>query len=155
MSPGSLQLKYFVDFRNKIENPGWLTSEKWIESIRWLYNFYSEVYIVVDGIDEWASYSARQALLVRLLQLSIGPARVLLISRSETVREIHAIDKRDLPSSNSQGTVKITEIGGEDITTDISIHIAWTLENDPKLKRMKLALKEQVKHALSANHGGM
>jgi hypothetical protein len=101
---------------------------------------FSQVYIVVDGIDECPK---RTELCESILKLSGANVKVLITSRRER-------DIADLLHNQNQ-----VEISKDSSSADISIHIDWMFENDKKLTAIKSDLKKQIKSELLSSSSGM
>jgi hypothetical protein len=107
-------------------------------------SFNSEVYIVIDGIDECPN---RPALCEDILRITrghgAGKVKVLVTSRSE----------RDIGEAlQSQNHVAFTK---ELSCQDIAIHIDVMFEGDPKLKKIHKDLKTEMKEKLLSKSDGV
>jgi hypothetical protein len=105
-------------------------------------SFNSEVYIVIDGIDECPD---RPALCEDILRITrgAGKVKVLVTSRSE----------RDIGEAlQSQNHVAFTK---ELSRQDIAIHIDVMFEGDPKLKKIHKDLKTEMKEKLLSKSDGV
>lgn len=106
-----------------------------INAIVSISNTVTKVTIVIDGIDECPSRN-RSELCDSLLQLANGAINLLVTSRREN--DIVKV-------FSEQAHLEMTQ---EMLSSDKSIHLDWTFENDRKLKQIKaeerVTLKQQL-----------
>ena len=102
--------------------------------------FRSEVYIVIDGIDECLD---RPELCKEILRIVRGNVRVLVSSRHE----------RDIDEAfQNQLHVQFTE---ELSHQDIAVHLEWTFENENSFKNIDTDMKKEImEKLLSRSDGG-
>ena len=99
----------------------------------------SDVFIVVDGVDECPK---GPEICMKLLQLSVGKVKVLVTSRNE--RDIAKV------FHNKPHVLFTEDISRQDIAT----HIDWAFEHDEKLKMINLKLKNELKEKILSKSGG-
>jgi hypothetical protein len=110
-------------------------------AIQWLSQFFTNIVIVVDGIDECLDPKALCDALITLT-LTLKNTRVLAISRPE----------RDISTAfSSYPSLEMNESLNQ---TDIGVHIEWRVNHDHYLRRIKDDLKEHIKQRLLANCQG-
>lgn len=121
--------------------------------LHWLVDYYDEVYIIIDGIDEVDDEEERLFLISSLQKLALAPARVLITYRSEYV--VYKDIKRDPEGKEGASAEKFyMEISRKDVGADIERHLEWVFKNDPKLSRIKHRFKDDLKHAIDHHHDG-
>jgi septum formation inhibitor MinC len=98
-----------------------------------------DVVVIVDGVDECPN---RQDICELLVQLATK-MKVLVVSRREKeIMDVFAEESR----------LEITEAL---TSSDIAKHVEWTLEHDPKLKRLEESMKMTIKtHLITKSRGG-
>jgi len=115
------------------------TIEYFHESLEWSFESFTEVYLIIDGLDEcWD----RASLLRMLCSLGANNIKVLVTSRPE-IDICTAL--RDKPS-----------LGIDDhIMDDIATHVAWAMESEAKLSLIRPELKLEIQKDLIERCGGM
>lgn len=98
------------------------------------------VYIAVDGIDEC---SKREALCDSLRHLATSNINILAISRFE----------RDIAKVFSEHPQ--LEMSEKDSEKDIEIHLKWSFQTDPILKKIGASLRTEIKSQLLSKSEGM
>jgi hypothetical protein len=120
----------------------------------WLVDFYKEVYIIVDGIDEIADAEEQRFLRASLPKLAVSSARVLVTSRSINV----GFNDMELPTNEMEILDEnhfFVKMDPKDVAEDIEAHLTWVFENDAKLRRLNLQLKEEIRELICDKHSGM
>ena len=134
-------IEFMEDFEAKYRNASdWQLTEAFIQAGVPELSSGSEVYIVIDGIDECPD---RSKLCDHVLEIAGGRVRVLVSSRSE----------RDISEAfQHQHHILFTE---EQSHRDIATHIEWSFEHDKRLKKVKSDLKKEIKEKLLSKSDGM
>lgn len=104
-------------------------------------SFESEIYIVIDAIDECPDPSK---LCEQFLQIARGQVRVLVTSRSGL---------RDINEA-FQGQPHVL-FSAEQSSRDIATHVELSFETDKRLKKVKPELKKEIKEKLLSKSCGM
>jgi hypothetical protein len=102
---------------------------------------FREVFIILDGLDECSPREHLLQIIMRLIRRNI---RVLTASRPE--RDIEETFPSHLPR---------IEMDEATVNVDIAAHIDFKLENNPKLRKMASAFKEETKNVLMEKGAGM
>jgi len=119
-----------------------VTNDFVLSFLNWISEYFSEVFLVIDGVDECSDYEEFCESLARLVE---SPTiKVFVASRPE-----HGIATANVfvakPVLNIDDKVKC----------DISTHLSHYIENDRKLKRLRPELKCELLNTISAKCGGM
>jgi hypothetical protein len=110
--------------------------------LNWISQFFSEIYVIIDGVDECTDRDEFCESLGHLVKNS--NIKVLVASRPE----------QDIATAQvflGKPALNIDEA----VKTDISTHVEWYIEKDRKLRRHKPALKAQLLAKLTAKSDGM
>jgi len=111
-------------------------------SLKWIAESFSEVFILIDGIDECPD---RENFCMSLGCLSESSnVKVLVAGRPE-----HDIATTDV--FRGTAVLKIDE----DVRDDITTHVRWCIERDRKLRRHSAELKVELLTKLTAKCDGM
>jgi hypothetical protein len=101
---------------------------------------FSDVYLVVDGLDECM---VRLELLEVLPKLAQGNVRILVSSRKEQDIAKEFREKQRMP------------MDPEAVKRDIVVYLESRLDNDPELKMMSTEMKGEVMETLISKNAGM
>ena len=115
-----------------------LSAEFVVSELQWISHCFSEVYIIVDGLDECSGREIIHPNLVRLAER----ARVLVTSRPET----------DIVSAFSAQTHLNIDEG---VKRDILTHVQWQMDNNKKFSHIRPSLKQKIEVELVARSAGM
>jgi len=110
-----------------------------LESLEWSFKFFSEVYLIIDGLDEC---SDRMCLLRKLYAFRASNVRVLVTSRPEIDISLAFTGKQSL-------------VIDDHVMDDIATHVAWALESEPRLSNIHTGLKDEIQRELIERCGGM
>jgi hypothetical protein len=100
---------------------------------------FDRLFLVVDGLDECRS----PHLLELLGKFNVDNVHLLVTSRDET-------DIREAFSNKPQ-----MQMDRPAVDKDITVHIAYRMEKHPKLKKLSLELKKEIKEKLFSKCDGM
>lgn len=131
-------------------SPGQLVKQRFKENLRqskeffernitWIFRFFEEVYIVIDGLDEC---SDRAMTISMLPTLSMKNTHVLVTSRPEVdiAKAFHGLKTMNIDES---------------VQCDITTHVKWQFETDDKLRLIRPSLKLEIQETLLARCDGM
>ena len=122
--------RYKIDF---------IPSEETIVSdLEWIVHWFSDVYLIIDGIDE----CSKRETLPFVLQCLAERAEVLVTSRPEKDLADVFIGK---PCLNIDDPVK----------NDIIKHVKWQMANHEKLRNIRRSLKRNIENKLVTRSAGM
>lgn len=121
--------------------PNFLLSDI-LSSLEWMSSHFTEVYVIIDGIDECSDRETFCLSIRRLI--SVANMKLLVAGRPE--QDIAASD-----AFHGKPTLSIDEA----IKVDISTHVNWYIESDQKLCRKKEALKQDIENTLIEKSNGM
>jgi hypothetical protein len=110
-----------------------------IHTIRQL-NSQSELYVVIDGIDECPN---PPDLCEKILQMAQPKVKILVSSRSE---------RNIAEAFQNQKHLELTE---DQLRRDMETYIEWALENENGLKKVKREMKEEIKAKLLEKNNAM
>lgn len=102
--------------------------------------FQSQIYVVIDGIDECPNPSD---LCEKILQMAQPKVKILVSSRSE---------RNIAEAFQNQKHLELTE---DRLRRDMETYIDWALANENGLKRVKPEMKEQIKNKLLEKNNAM
>lgn len=113
-----------------------------LSSLKWIFQHFSDVFLVIDGVDEC---SDRQEFCESLaLLVENHTIKVLVTSRPEHDIATAAVFMGQ-PVLNIEEAVKY----------DISTHVSCYIEKDRKLKRLRAELKAEILKQITAKCDGM
>jgi hypothetical protein len=109
-----------------------------VSELEWIFHCFSDVYLIVDGLDECPKRELINPILLRLGR----KARVLVTSRPE-IDMVSAFD--------GQPYLNIDDA----ILGDIKTHVQWQMENNERLCHIRPSLKRKIEDELLARSAGM
>jgi len=125
-----------------LENHTIFSGEFVLSSLEWIGDFFSEIFIIIDGVDECLNREEFCESLGRLVERT--NMSVLVVSRPE-----HDIATADVFLGKS--TLNIDDA----VKLDISTHVSWYMEKDKKLRRYRPELKAELLVTLTTKCDGM
>jgi len=125
-----------------LENNTIFSGEFVLSSLEWIGDFFSEIFIIIDGVDECSNRDEFCESLRRLVERT--KMSVLVVSRPE-----HEIATADVFIGKS--TLNIDDA----VKLDISTHVRWYMEKDKKLQRYRPELKADLLVELTTKCDGM
>ena len=139
--PGQLASleKVYENCQRGIQKPG---RHDLLGVIRELLNGYSQVYIVMDALDECIEFEELHQLIKTIVGWQIPGCHLLVTSRPE---KYDVDDQHDIIEIN---------LSAEAVDLDIALYVSAVLESS-RLKILKKAVKDEVKYALLDGAHGM
>lgn len=122
--------RYEIDFIPSIETI--------ISDLTWIVHWFSDVYLIIDGIDECSDRETLPLLLPCLAEV----ARVLVTSRPE---------KDLIDVFIGEPCLNIDE----PVNNDIIKHVKWQMANHEKLRDIRPSLKRKIENKLVTRSAGM
>lgn len=113
-----------------------------LSSLKWIADFFSEIFIVIDGADECSDRDEFCESVGRLVESN--KVRVLVASRPE----------HDIATADVFREKLILDVD-DSVKNDISTHVSWYIEKDRKLRQNTGAFKEELIRTLVAKSDGM
>jgi hypothetical protein len=136
LTPGSPHFEQLETLRKRGPPP----PDVLLATLERIASSYSQVYIVLDGLDECAR---REALLDALSAMETEKLNVFVTSRCERDIQLAFEGKESL------------EVDKECVQIDIVTHIGSMLDNHKNLKRIVPSMKEEIKEKLAEKSAGM
>jgi hypothetical protein len=135
----SLLEKVYENCQSGIQKPG---RHDLLEVLRELLNGHSQVYIIVDALDECIEFDKLHQTIKTIVDWKIPGCHLLVTSRTE---------KYDMDDQHDIMEIKLS---AEAVHADIASYVSAVLESS-KLRKLKKTVQEEVKSALLDGAGGM
>jgi len=113
-----------------------------LSSLKWVSRYFSEIFIIIDGVDECSDRNKFCESLGYLVETD--NVKVLVASRPE----------HDIATADVFLTKPFLNID-EDVKLDISTHVNWCMEKDKKFLRYRPELKAELLGKLTTKCNGM